>query len=87
MVITSDNNLIPYPGHHHQVQPYIHDHPTANQQSQQGPVETHKLFRRPHSKIRAQTRSFDCPDNLYDFKLFLQYPASDQVGIIVDIYA
>ena len=87
MIIAADNNLIPYPGHHHQVQPYIHDHPTANQQSQQGPVGEHKLFQRPFSKINAHTRGYDRPGNLYDFKLFLQCPAFDQLGLIVDIYA
>ena len=87
MVITSDNHLIPYPGHHHQVQPYTHEQPTANQQRRQGPVEGHELFRRAHSKIGACTRGFDGPGNLYDFKLFLQYPAFDQVGLLVDIYA
>ena len=86
MVITSDNHLIPYPGHH-QVQPYTHEHPTANQQRQQGPVEGDELFRRAHSKIGARNRGFDGPGNLYDFKLFLQYPAFDQVGLFVDIYA
>lgn len=87
MVITSDKYLIPYPGHHHQVQPYTHEQPTANQQRRQGPVEGHELFRRAHSKIGAHTRGFDGPGNLYDFKLFLQYPALDQVGLLVDIYA
>ena len=83
MVITPDNNLIPYPDHHYQVQPYIHDNPIANQEA----IGGQKPYRRHHSQIRAHAGHFDPHGNLYDFKLFLQYPAFDRVGLVVDIYA
>jgi hypothetical protein len=87
MVIAPNNNLIPYPGHHYQVQPYVQNKPIANQGREQGPGGRQKLFRWPHSEIRVQASHFDRPGNIYDFKLFLQYPAFDQVGLMVDIYA
>jgi hypothetical protein len=87
MLITAEYNLIPHPGHDYQVQAYTPDRPIANQQRQQGPVDGPALLKQSHSKISAPTCRFDRPDNLYDFKLFLQYPAFDQIGRIVDIYA
>jgi len=87
MISAPDNNLIPYPGHHYQVQPYILNNPIANQEREQGTIEGQKLFRPPHPETRAHVSHFDRHGNLYDFKLFLQYPAFDQVGLLVDIYA
>ena len=87
MVIAPDNNLIPYPGQHYPVQRYIPEHPVANQQRQQGPAGGQKLFGRPHPEISARAGRVDWSGNLYDFKLFLRYPAFDPVGLRVDIYA
>ena len=87
MLISSEYNLIPYSGHDYQVQPYTPEGPIANQQRQQGPVDGPALLKQSHSKINAPTHRFDRACNLYDFKLFLQYPAFDQIGRIVDIYA
>jgi hypothetical protein len=87
MVIDSEYNLIPYSGHDYQVQPYIQDHPIANHQRQQEPLECRTLLQRSYSKISVAARRFDHPSNLYDFKLFLQQPAFDQIGLMVDVYA
>jgi hypothetical protein len=87
MVIAPENNLIPYPGHHYQVQPYVQDNRIANQKRHQEPIEGQKFFRRPHSEINADANHFNRPGNLYDFKLFLQSPAFEQIGLVVDIYA
>ena len=87
MVIAPDNNLIPYSSHHYQVQPYIQDNPIANQKHEQGPAGGQKPFRPLHAEIRADAGHFDRHGNLYDFRLFLQYPAFDQVGLLLDIYA
>ena len=51
MVITAENHLIPYPGHHYPVQPYVQDNPIANQQRRQGPIGGKTFFRRPQSEI------------------------------------
>ena len=87
MVITAENHLIPYPGHHYPVQPYVQDNPIANQQRRQGPIGGKTFFRRPQSEIPPPVGHFKCTGNLYDFKLFVQKPAFDQVGLLVDIYA
>jgi hypothetical protein len=87
MVIASNHNLIPYPGHHYPVQPYFQDYPVANQQRGQQSVAGQKPFRQPHSETRAFASRPDRRGYRYDFTLFLQYPAFDQVGLLVDIYA
>jgi hypothetical protein len=87
MVIAPDNNLIPYPGHHYQVQPYIQDNRIANQEHEQRATGGRKLLRRPQTEIRTPASHLDRHANLYDFKLFLQYPASDPIGLMVDVYA
>jgi hypothetical protein len=87
MVIASNHSLIPYPGHHYPVQPYLQDNPVSNQERRQGPLAGPKPFRQPHSEIKGHAGRSDRHGHLYDFTLFLQYSAFDQVGLLVDIYA
>ena len=87
MVITAENHLIPYPGHHYPLQPYVQDNPIADQQCRQGAVGEKIFFRRPQSEMNAHLSQLNCPGNLYDFTLFVKQPAFDQVGLVVDIYA
>ena len=87
MVIAPDNYLIPYPGHHYPVQPYIQDHSIANHQHQQAAIEEQKSLRRSASGINVHGRPSNDAGSLYNFKLFLQNPAFEQVGSLVDIYA
>lgn len=86
MVIATDNNLIPYPGHQYQVQPYIQDNRIANPQRQHGPVGGQKLFCRSHSEIKAHAGHFGSLGN-YNFKRSMQKLSFDQLGLLVDIYA
>ena len=88
MVIAPENHLIPYSANHYQVQPYVQDNPMANRQTRHGrPIGEQIFFRRPQSEINAPVSHFNYPGNLYDFKLLVQQPAFDQVGLVVDIYA
>ncbi|MGD9080796.1 MAG: hypothetical protein PVG96_15725 [Desulfobacterales bacterium] len=87
MVVSSNYNLIPYPDHQYQIQPYLSENALANQHSGQESIERHDRFRQPHSNFKAGTIHIDMPDNRYDASQCLQYSDVDQVGRLLDIYA
>lgn len=87
MVIAAENSLIPYAGRHYPVQAYDQDRPVANHERQQRGIEGKKFFKQPQPEIRSPFSHLDCAGNSYDFKLFVQQPAFEQVGLLVDIYA
>jgi hypothetical protein len=87
MDVSSNYNLIPYPDHNYQVLPYVQDNFVAHQDPRQESLEPHKLLRRPHSVIKADTIHFDFRGNSYDALRCLQYSDADQVGLLVDVYA
>ena len=87
MDVSSNYNLIPYPDHNYQVLPYVQDNLVAHQDRGQESIEPHKLLRRPHSVIKADTIHFDLHGNSYDATHGLHYSDADQVGLLVDVYA
>ncbi len=87
MVVSSNYNLIPYPDHHYQIQPYLSENALTDQHSGQESIERHGRFRQPNSNLRAATIHIDIPDNRYNASLCLQYSDLDQVGHLLDIYA
>jgi hypothetical protein len=87
MVVAAENNLIPYAGQHYPVQPYARKMPVANHERQQRNIQGQKFFRRPQSEINTPVSHLNFTGNLYNFKLFEQQPAFEQVGLVVDIYA
>jgi hypothetical protein len=86
MVVSSNYNLIPYPDHHYQIQPYLSENALANQHSGQESIERHDRFHQPYSNFKAGTIHIDIPDQ-YNASLCLQYSDVDQVGRLLDIYA
>ena len=87
MVVSTNYNLIPYPEHHYQVLPYVHDNGVTHQERGQELVESHKLIRRSSSLTKADPIHFDFRGNNYDVTRCLQYSDADQVGLLVDVYA
>ena len=87
MDISTNYNLIPYPGHNYQVLPYVQDNGVAHQGHGQESVEPHKLIRRSSSLTKTEPIPFDFRGNSYDVTRCLQYSDADQVGHLVDVYA
>ena len=87
MVVSSNYNLIPYPGHHYPIQPYISENALAKQHPGQESIERLDRFQQPRAAIKAGAIHLDMPDHRYDFSRCLHYSDADQVGRLVDIYA
>ena len=87
MDVSSNYNLIPYPDHNYQIEPYVQENSVANHDPGQESIERHNRFQRPHSDIKVDTIHFDVPGDRYDASRCFQYSDADRVGVLVDIYA
>ena len=87
MVVSSNYNLIPYPGHDYQVQPYQQVNPAINHQPEQDSIGHHHLLQQQHSDSATRPGNFGFSGNRYDAAQCLSYCDADHLGLVVNIYA
>jgi hypothetical protein len=87
MDVSTNYNLIPYPDHNFQIQPFFRRKAVANPDVGQASVERHNRFQWPHPDINPHSVRFDGLRSIYGLNQGLQYPDAGQVGVLVDIYA
>ena len=87
MVVSSNYNLIPYPGHDYQVQPYHPDNPVIHHEPEQDSIGQHHLFRQQHSDTATRAGHSGFFGNRYDATLCLSYCEADHVGLVVNVFA
>ena len=87
MVISSNHNLIPYPVHSYQVQPFDPENTAVNLIPGQDTIDRNNLLRQPRPETTPRINPFESSASSYDATKCLAYCDADHIGRMLSIYA